>query len=1075
MPDIFDFLSTRLEIQEPVQIGKLPDLTPVPILPTVPADYRTTVNSKQNSNNPTALTDFLSKRLETLPDNRPAYEYTRQQEKRYSNPNVQYSPYTTLGTDTEDIYGRRQGGGEQLFNGLVKLGANAVGTFASSFLTIPRQLDSVRSGNFQEFFNDDGMFEGVQSWLTEMEDKFPNYYTQWEREHPYKSAVSLTGGANFWGDKILKNIGFTIGGLASGLVVDAAIELGTAGIATPAAFLSVANHLNQAKNRMFTAFRGLNKVAYLNKMDDVIGAAKVSNLYTGIKTSQIPIKKGFQYAATTYFSAQGESFIEGYHTYIDTKKQLLEEAINRGETDSQTLNDIEKRAQDAGRLTTAFNLPVLMASNLLQFPTLLYGKRAFTNPFIKIAFTKEGLQAVNNYSFKKDLRRWALESFKDSSVEGLEEATQYFISNSLHDYYADRLNPNIKRELLDFVISNAPNVLNDPRLYEEAFLGAISGFMMGAPASIPNLTRGKSRYDNLTTNLNNVYSRFNQSTKNFTNNIEFNGLQNPDQQQVAAHKAIYSTVSDSLKFGTYESFLDSLEDLKTIDLDSYNQTFQADFQNENEKLAHIESLIQESNEIKKDIDSVNRFYPNNPYVSSFLTRKVKDAFSDKTETEINNIQQNLFEEFKEVVGYNQSLQRITKGKILTAEQNLKNLGVKNESIEYLANISRSPKGLFQYSRWKKTQIDDLRKNQDYYETLVKEGTDESLKPKEELKNVSRRLKNSEDFYIRLEKLYQKLKENPKDQQLQLQVLAEVLFEETNEEQRERFQEERVKQAQDLENQSQQQAKLVEEEQDFNKEGSKTAEKILEVNQEAEHTKVQTIEPVPQPKLRKNSWMNEYEEGTVLVQNGQFFIIQAKTEDGMLVKGEDGTIYTVTNEKGKLKFASSLGEMGIKPEAPSLPTEILLEEPRVSPEIPETSLSKEVEETFEEELQYALGTQELTWEQLFDQSDSMWVLKSAGLDSFFVYSKEENQVFRRDFNDLTKVNKKFTKEDKQPNYIKGNFVQLLRPDEQEIKLQPEQIITDMDIQIKSFLGENYSEDYAKTLSDSIQKGKIELIC
>ena len=1354
MPDIFDFITTRDEVQEPLRdTGNLPDLKPVPqinLIPTIPANYRL---DKTVGTNPDALLDNLAQRISSLPDNRPAYEYTAQQERRYSNPNLQYSPYPTLG-DTEDVYGRKQGGGEQLWNSVVKFGANTVGTFGSAFLTIPRQLDAVRSGNFNEFFNDDGMFEGVQNWLTGLEDKFPNYYTQWERDHPYQSALPFSGGAmNFWGDKMLKNAGFTIGGLAAELVADAAIEIASGGTATPAAFISVANHLNQAKNRMFTAMRGLNKAAIAGKVDDVVGAAKAGSLYTGIQASQVPIKTGLRYATTTYFGAQGESFIEGYHTYLDTKKQLLEEAINRGETDTQTLSEIEKRAQDAGKLTTAFNLPVLMASNLIQFPNLLYGKGAFAknNPFIKTVFGKEGLEAVNNYSFKKDLKRWALESFKDSSTEGLEEASQYFISNSLHDYYVDRLNPKTKGQLLDFVLDNAPKVLNDPHLYEEAFLGALSGFMMGAPASIPNLVRGKSRYDSLTQNLNNVYSRFNQSNKDFTNNIELNGLTNPDETQIAAHKAIYSTVHDSLKFGTYESFLDSLEDLKTIDLDSYNQTFQTEFKDDSEKLAHIQSLIGEAVSVKKDIENVNKFYPTNPYTNSYLGRKVKSAFSDKTETEINNIQENLFQEFKEVVGYNQSLQRITKGKILATEQNLKNLGAKNEAIQYLANLKNSPKGLFQYSRWKKTQIEDLRNNKTYYERLVKEGTDDSLKPRDELKNVTKRLDEVEKFYENLDKLYQKLKANPKDEDIQNEILAEVLYEETNEDQREKFKEERIRQAKEFEKQNQTQAKLKEEEEDLNKPDSKTAEKIIDLNEEVDDNKEQVQEPIPEPVLRKNSWMNKYEEGKVINHNGQSFIIQSKTEDGMIVKGQDGIDYLVTQENGKLKFTSSIGEMGVSnvplPEVQQLPIEskenstkisevvgktvyfkgkpyvvvqegirYVLDSPqsiveldansettlselglslperkeeivskynveiideenvtvngisykintdklsnvgslspinkpeqkirnekiliavevernknefnqlvsdsqqdtqeekyveikRENPELiivegiynknlsdvvtsglnklyggeelteqeklsvdlwvtdaiaaltkvyvrspnseiyknaldnleiinillytnnhkiyedernkqnvkspginvpsqkrrvqkantpnkPESSKTSKPEQSIIEPLeqpsqmievseplvpQLTLGQEEFTWEQIFNQPDSVWVQVSSGVDSNFVYSKEGDTIRKRDFENNVIGNRRytFTQGSNQPNYIKGNFVQLIRGDEIIISKTPQEVVeTELDTQIKSFLGNEYSTDYAKVLETNIALGKIKLIC
>jgi hypothetical protein len=343
--------------------------------------------------------------------------------------------------------------------------------------------------------------------------------------------------------------------------------------------------------------------------------------------------------------------------------------------------------------------------------------------------------------------------------------------------------------------------------------------------------------------------------------------------------------------------------------------------------------------------------------------------------------------------------RITKGKILATESKLKNLGIKNESIEYLANLSKSPKGLFQYSRWKKTQIDDLRKNKAYYEKLVKEGTDESLKPTEELENVTKRLQEVESFYKRIDKLYQKFVKDPKNEELQDTIRAEVIFEETDETQRERFKEEKIKQVKEFEEQNQTKAKLEEEEIDLNKPDSKTAEQILDLNEEADHNKPPQIvseESVPEPTIRKNSWMNKYTEGETLVHNKQSFIIQAKTEDGLIVKDLSGAEYLVTKEKDKLKFTSSIGEMGVS----ETPTPVEPAEEIPFPEEPLTDSSKEpieiiepleqpsIEQITEPKAQeLTLGTEEFTWEQIFNQSNSVWVPVSSGLNSNFVYSKE----------------------------------------------------------------------------------------
>src|SRR5690606_17225742 len=149
------------------------------------------------------------------------------------------------------------------------------GTFASSFLTMPASLDLVRQGKYIEAFEEDALFPWIQEALTAIEDKFPNYYTSLERNRSdWVNAFSPTGAMNFWGDKVIKNIGFTIGGLASGLVVDSAINLATLGTASPVTFIAAAKQFNNAKNNLFKGFRSLVKGS--ENIDNIIEATKVS-------------------------------------------------------------------------------------------------------------------------------------------------------------------------------------------------------------------------------------------------------------------------------------------------------------------------------------------------------------------------------------------------------------------------------------------------------------------------------------------------------------------------------------------------------------------------------------------------------------------------------------------------------------------------------------------------------------------------------------------------------------------------------------------------------------------------------
>jgi len=1074
MPDIFDFISTRLEPTTPVVNPTVPNLGTPSLLGNVPADLR--------SETKVSPLDFISQRISALPDNSPAYSYTQKQEERYSNPNLQFTPYTTLGTDTEDIYGRYQGAGEQLWNALLKTKAIADTTFISHFLTLPATLDLIRSGKIVEAFEDDSLFAVVQNWLSGIEDKLPNYYTEWEREHPYLSAITPTGAANFWGDKVIKNIGFTIGSLGAGLVEDAAIELLSDGAATPVTFIALANQIRKVPSNLFRGFRNLSKAAQtVEGIDQVIGAAKVSkNLYKGLSVPTLAqISKGSKFAAISYLSAQGESFIEGYHTYLDVKKALLEETVNTGGVlTPNILQDIEQKAQNAGRWTTGLNLPVLMASNLVQFPSLLYGKSVFgkTLPFIESQITKEGLQLTSNYTFKKGLKQWALESFKDSLSEGGEEAAQYFISNSLHDYYVDKLNPNVKEGLLGFTLSNAKNILNDPQMYEEAFLGALSGLLMGAPASANNLKSNKSRYDSLVSHLNSNLDRFNSTVKNFSSTIELNNLEG-SEKEIAAHKNIYSIVHDSLKFGTYETFLDSLNDLKTVELDSFNQTFDTQFENESDKVNFVNSLISEAEQIKQNVQNVEQFFPTNPYSKPYLAKKIYEAFSDKTQIELENLQESLFSEFKEVVGYNQSLQRVTNNRSLQYQNELKTLGVKNEAIGFLGSIA-NPKGLFQYSRWKKEQIKNLQETLDYYsefQTL-------DFETRKEKERIEKELKRSSSFYEVLDKLYQKLKQDPKNKELQNLINTLVLTEEVSEEQFTKFEEELNTKTEELQKTEQQAETLKEEEKDLFNEESQTAEKLIELNQTAEElAKPSEKQEVPEVPVDPNKWVEEYKiDDTIYIRKKPFTVI-AVTKDSLIVKSPTGN-YVVTKEQGRwvIKGTTPLYEFGetsnrLETDEVSKINENIEPDPveeYLAPSEPTTEVKQEVVPSL------SLGD-EFTPEQVFQSENTVWIRSKDTLDTAnFIYTMENGWLIKRTFwngriTDQTKS--RFSSAERLPSYLKDNFKQVLRNDERPLTIEPV-IENSVESNIKVFIGQDYINDKLLDIFVSkIENNTFELDC
>ncbi len=900
MPDPFDFISTRSDINDlpSIQSIDFPTIGNVSLIPLVSADNRTDPE--------TSLIDTIANNINLLPDNSPAYEYKAKEEKRYSNPYLQFTTNTRGRGDIENVYAENQSSAEQLFNSvIVKLPALTGATFVSSFYSIPANLDLIRSGKAIEAFKDDATFSAVQNWTEGIEDMFPNYYTQWERDHPYLSIVSPTGFANVWGDKVIKNIGFTAGGLAAGLVQSAAIEIMTAGTGTPFAFLKAAQSITGSVGQMVRGFRNLSKLGALGKVDDVVRGLEYTKdtLGTIQSVSRLnQIKTGANLITTAYLSSQGEAFIEGYHTYIDTKKQLLEEAINSNNLNADTIAEIEKKSMDAGRYTTGFNIPLLMGSQLMQFSTVLGGKAfgTITKGYIGKQVGKEGVKVTTDQTFRKSLWAWTKESVKDFASEGLEEGSQFFIGNSLHDYYTDKIDPQSKKSIAEFMIGNVPKVLQDKQFWEEAIFGGLSGFTMGAPASIPKYFN-KSKTQSTVEHLNSVYDNFNKSVKNLSHTIQLQDTtNNPDGKHNAdiAHKALFSTVHDSVRMGAFDMHQDILDDMKSIPFQDFNKTFGTEFENEQEKLAHVESIVNESNQIKKDIINTNKYFMNNPFTQNKLLKKVKQAFTSKSDYEIGNIQERLFEDFKELAAFNQSRLRVVGNSLSDKITSLKSLGAKDESIQYLISIAGNPKGMGNYMQWKSIQLDSLNKSIAYLEKMKGLGTDADPSLKADMDKEYKEAIKRKQFL----ESYMNTLSTEKDQDKLMQV---ILMEETTGEQQTRFMDNMAKKMKEAADLKAQKEGLEAEQEDMTDPESKTAEKLIDLNeqvgeQNTPRVDADKVEPTTDP----TKWTQGFKAGNKLPFGDKPYTINQVLEDTLIVTDDKGIKYKVTqiDVNGQLSYA-----------------------------------------------------------------------------------------------------------------------------------------------------------------------------
>lgn len=712
------------------------------LLPTVAPSQA--IDSKISAQD--LLTMNLSKN--TTSQYGPAYEYTTDQEERYSNPFLQFTPDIQGFKTTEGAYGSFQGAGEQFINSIVKLGATAGSTFLSQFTGIPNQIDALRKGDVAgALFDQNSVFAETQEWLNSLENKFPNYKTDIESERPwYINAFTPTGAMNFWGDTVLKNAGFTIGSLVGALVVDAGLELLSGGTATPATMILAGKQISKALGPLKNMFRSLTKASTLNKVDEVAGLVNMTGSTAkalNATNKVFDLGKASKFVATSYMGAQGEAMIEGYHTYVDTKTKLIEEALNNGvNINSDYLKGIEETASHAGKNTMLFNMAVLSVSNLTMFPKIfgLYGGsnllKQVDSPFLKLV-QDGGLKVTNTYTRKQAIKNVLKDTFfKGFLPEGLEEGSQYYIGHSLHDYYIDKFNNKSRDGMLEYMGKAIPKTLSDGQFWEEALIGGLSGALMGGilpggeiKSSVrANLIGAKARNDKYVSMINENLDLFNHAVADLTQLGEIVSQKKQTENFQSSYKALHSTVLNMMKFNTIDNFKDALSDLSKLPLEEFNKLFFTNneqgkttgFKSEIKKQAFIERLFSEVENIENDANDIAQTFTSNPFSNSEVRDILKKKFKLKDE-QLSGAENKLFEDWKQIQTYSIGRLRNTQARVKSLDDDLKlATGMDSEEYDVLRAVllsSTKGKSLSSYIAFKNRQLETLQFEREYYETL----------------------------------------------------------------------------------------------------------------------------------------------------------------------------------------------------------------------------------------------------------------------------------------------------------------------------------------------------------------------
>lgn len=396
-------------------------------------------------------------------------------ESTYDNPTATEEEMQHLG----DIRAENQPWYAQVGAGLAKGVVLAGTTFLDGTVgLVVGAGTAINEGRWSGLWDNDfsKAMQSVNEWA---EEAMPNYYTEEEQNAPWYENIFT---ANFLGDKFIKNLGFTVGAFYSGAAWTKPLTLGGKLATTIGAVTKASKAPAMVNTAVGATISAVNegRIEALNNSKDWYENQKmqIDDIF----------RDRIQSIQDKYEATKGQSMVStpegGMYdpAYAEYQNALSVERKNYEETLAK-LNEDRKKMGNADLL---MNLPILMASNVIQFGKLYANgyktARKATNIVGKAGeYTAQGTSKLGR----------AVTVGKGALSEGMEEISQGAASRISGNYYAtdvdnfykSKTDPEAAQETLSWTKAFAQGInetVNDGSSWEEFFIGSLTG-ALGMP------------------------------------------------------------------------------------------------------------------------------------------------------------------------------------------------------------------------------------------------------------------------------------------------------------------------------------------------------------------------------------------------------------------------------------------------------------------------------------------------------------------------------------------------------------------------------------------------------------------
>jgi hypothetical protein len=271
------------------------------------------------------------------------------------------------GTDTEEMAAQQQSSGAKWVNAIGKMVGTATGSLVSGTAGLVYGIGKAAyDGKFSSLYNNE-VTQSMDEMSKYLEDALPNYYTAKERDADWWAPDNLLT-ANFWADKVLKNLGYSAGAIGGGL-------------AWGSLFKAIG-----LTNKLVKAGRALELVTETEKAMTAVPRvqqfATMQNTLTslGKKFLQGPassILKSSDRILTSAMGTFGEASLEGLMNMNDFRQKAIEDykATYGVAPTGAALDEINEYSEKVGNFTWGFNTLLLTGTNYIQLPKILGSSR----------------------------------------------------------------------------------------------------------------------------------------------------------------------------------------------------------------------------------------------------------------------------------------------------------------------------------------------------------------------------------------------------------------------------------------------------------------------------------------------------------------------------------------------------------------------------------------------------------------------------------------------------------------------------------------------------------------------------